>query len=156
MKCLPVSRRNSISGRPRSQSALFRSRAALRALERQEPLELAQDALGVPVDLLQGEHRALVPLAARIAHHAGAAADQRDRRVALPLEPGHAHHRHQASHVERVRGRIEADVGRDRALAEPLGESGRSLLDEAAVGQQLEKVAHSGVSYPLETCPATG
>ena len=37
-------------------------------------------------------------------------------RVAQPLQPGHAHDRHEAADVERVGGGIEADVGRDRPL----------------------------------------
>ena len=73
-----------------------------------------------------------------------------------PLQPGHAHHRHQIAHVERVRRRIEADVGGDRALAQALGEAGRRVLDEAAGAEQFEKIAHRRVSYPLETGLATG
>ena len=59
--------------------------------------------------------------------------------------------------VERVRGRVEADVGRDRALAQPLGEPGRGVLDEAAGASSSSRRSVIGAqSYPLETCPATG
>ena len=48
----------------------------------------------------------------------GAAADDRDRRVAEALQPRQRHHRQQDADVQARRGRIEADVGGD-ALAAP-------------------------------------
>ena len=65
---------------------------------------------------LDRQQRALLALAARIADQAGAAADQRDRRVAEPLQPRQRHDRQQRSDVQARRGGIEADVGGD-ALA---------------------------------------
>ena len=125
-------------------------------LEGEEPGELLTDALCVAIDLLEVHHRALGPLAARVADHAGAATHQRDRDMAVPLQPGQPHHRDHVADVERVGGGIEARVGDDGAGAEPLVEAGRDVLNEAARGQQFEKIGHRRQSYPLETGLATG
>ena len=76
--------------------------------------------------------RPLGALAARIADHAGSAAHQGDGGMAVPLQPGQPHRGDQAAHVQRIGGGIEADVGGDRALAQPLGEAGGGVLNEAA------------------------
>ena len=66
---------------------------------------------------------ALLRLAARIADHAGAAADDRDRRVAEPLQPRERHHRQQRADVQARRRRIEADVGGDALVRERVGQA---------------------------------
>ncbi len=71
------------------------------------------DAGDVRLDLLGRQQQALLRLAARIADHAGAAADDRDRRVAEALQPRQPHHREQRADVQARRRRIEADVGGD-------------------------------------------
>ena len=53
--------------------------------------------------------------ARRVADHARAAADERDRPAAEALELEQPEDRHEMADVERVGGRIEADVGGDRA-----------------------------------------
>jgi hypothetical protein len=126
------------------------------ALEGQEALQLLHERLRVPVDLLQRHDRPLGALAARIAHHARTAPHQGDRGMTQPLQPRHGHDRHQAADMQRVGRGIEADVGRDRPLAQPGRQPRGGVLHEAAGGQQLEKIGHRRVSYPLETCPATG
>ena len=70
----------------------------------------------------------LLRLAAGIADEAGAAADERDRRVTEPLQPREAHHRQQDADVQARRGRVEADVCGDalacRAPRAPIGRVG--------------------------------
>ena len=74
-----------------SQSALLTMRAALRAaLEVEEPLELRADAGDVGLDLLGGEQQPLLRLAARIADHPGAAADERNRACGRTAAAGRA------------------------------------------------------------------
>ena len=67
-------------------------RAALRRrVEVEEALELRPDARDVRLDLLGRQQHALLRFAARIANHAGAAADDRDRRVTGALEAREPH-----------------------------------------------------------------
>ena len=73
------------------------------------------------LDLLARQQRALLRLAARIADHAGAAADDRDRRVAEALQPRQRHHRQQDADVQARRRRIEADVRGDALRGEHVG-----------------------------------
>ncbi len=97
----------------RSQSALLRIRAALGPSKRRNRSSWARMAGDVVVDLLEGQHRPLGPLAAGVADHAGAAAHQHDGRAAEPLQPGERHDRDEVADVERVGGRVEADVAGD-------------------------------------------
>ena len=142
----------------RSQSALFRSRAGVRlaASKSRKRAELAADGFGVAVDLLDRQDRPLGPLPARVSHHAGAAADQDDRRVAEPLQPRRAHDGHQTAHVQRIGGGIEAYVGGKRASLEPLGQACGGVLQQAARRQSLEEVSHRRQWYPLESSLAIG
>jgi hypothetical protein len=125
-------------------------------LEREKPLQLAHQRPGVSVDLVERHDRALGALAAGVTHHAGPTAHQRDGDMSLPLQPGHPHHGDKVADVQRVRRGIEPGVGRDRPPAQALGKLGSVLLDEAAGLEEVEKVAHRPVSYPLETGLATG
>ena len=60
------------------------------------------------------EQPPLLRLAARIADQAGAAADDRDRRVTESLQPRESHDGQQRADVQAGRGRIEADVAGHR------------------------------------------
>ena len=71
----------------------------------------------IGVDILDRQQRALLALAARIADHPGAAADEGDRRVAEALQPRQRHDRQQRADVQARRGRIEADVAVTRSFA---------------------------------------
>ena len=124
-----------------SQSALLTIRAALRRrVEIEESLELRADAGDVRLDLLGDEQHALLRLAARIADHAGAAADQRDRRMAGALQARQRHHRQQRPDVQARGGRIEADVGRDALAREQLGQPVGRVGDQPAPGELVEEV----------------
>ncbi len=67
-----------------------------------------------------------------------------------PLEPGRAHHRDEVSDVQRVGGRVEADIGRKPALLQPFGQPGGRVLEQAAGRQSFEQFGHSRQWYPLE------
>ena len=73
--------------------------------EVEEALELPADTLGVLGGLLERQQVALLALAARIADEPGAAADQRDRPVAVALQAGEAHDGEQRAGVQARRGR---------------------------------------------------
>ena len=79
-------------------------------------------------------------LAARIADESGAAADERDRRVAEALQPRQAHDRQQRPDVQARRGRIEADVGGDRLGREHLVETFGAVVEQPAPAQFVEDV----------------
>jgi hypothetical protein len=70
------------------------------------------------------QQRALVGAEGRIAHLGRAAAHQRDRLVPGLLQPAQHHDLDQAAHMQRLRRRVEADIGRhdarDQRLVEPL------------------------------------
>ena len=90
------------------------------------------------------EQVALLAAAARIAHHAGGAAGERERAVPGQLEAPQRHLAEQVAGVERVGGRVEADVHPDRALAQALRERGAvgGVVDEAA-GLEVGEEVHS-------------
>ena len=117
----------------RSQSALFTIRAAFgRAVEVEEPLELRPDAGDVRLDLL-GATAAGAPATCRsVADHAGATADERDRRVPEALQARERHHRQQRADVQARRRRIEADIGGDAPGASTLGEAFGGVVEQAA------------------------
>jgi hypothetical protein len=125
-------------------------------LEREEARQLPREAPGVPVDLLQAQDRPLLALPAGVTDHPRPAADQRDGRVPVTLEPGEAHHRHQAAHVQRVGRGIEAHVGGEPPFRQALRQPRGRILHEAPGRERAEQIGHSGVSYPLERGPATG
>ena len=91
-------------------------------------------------NLLVVEELALGRLARRIAHHAGPAADDHERRSARPLEVREHENLQQMAHVQRARRRVEADVGADRTLRQALFEALRLLGDQAAPGQLSKQV----------------
>ncbi len=100
-------------------------------------LELGQ----VGVDLLDAEELAHLGLAAGIADHAGAAADDGDRPVAVALHVSQGHDRHQVADVKAGRAGIKADVAGDGPLhgsAHAVGVG--HLLDKAALCQDVKHI----------------
>ena len=127
------------------------TRGIVGAIEIEEPLELTPDADDVGLDLLDGEQRPLLRLAARVSDHAGAAADDRDRGVTEPLQAGEAHHGEQRSGVQTVGRGIESDVRRDRAGVERVAQPLRVLRHHAAPRQLFEQTrCHGRVLYSAE------
>ena len=100
------------------------------------------DAFEIFVDDLVGEEPAALVLAGRIADAGGAAAHQRDWPMAGLLQPVQEHDRQQRADMQRWRGAVETDIAGDRRLprqrVERLGL--RDLMDEAAVGENVEEV----------------
>ena len=111
-------------------------------VEVEKSLELPLDAGDVLVELLAREQLALLRLAAGIANHAGAAADDGDRMVPESLQARQPHHRQQRADMEARRRRIEADVGRDRLPFQQVGQSLRGLGHHAAPDEFVVKVGH--------------
>src|SRR5439155_1296035 len=91
----------------------------------------------------------LLRLAARIANHARAAADDRDRRMAEALHPREAHHRQQTADVKARRRRIESDVPGYALLRERIGETFGRLRHQPAPLQLVEEIRHesNGLLY---------
>jgi hypothetical protein len=106
----------------------------------QKPLELHAHGRDIRVDLLGREQHALLRLAARIADHARAAADNRDRRVTESLQAREADQREQIPDMEARRGRIKADVGGDGFLREDFRQSLGGVVHHAAPLEFIEDV----------------
>ena len=104
--------------------------------------ELTPDAGDVLVDLCARQQLSLHRLATRVANHPGAAANDRDRRMAEALQPGETHDRQQRSDMKARCGRIEADVGRDVFAGEEFGQPFGVLRHEAAPRELLENIRH--------------
>ena len=106
------------------------------------------------LDLLERQQRTLLRLAARIADHAGAAADERDRRVTEPLQPRETHHRQQRSDVQARRGRIEADVRGHPLAGERVGEPFRRRRTPGRATSARRRDSSSGqrVTIPADGC----
>ena len=141
VKCLPVSRRKSISdSSPEPVEVVDQDRPVRAGREVEEPLELAADRRDVGLERLAIEQVPLGRAPRRVADHPGPAADQRDRPAPEPLQPEQPEDRDQVADVERVRGRVEADVAGDRpARREPGRQPGRRLVEDAPpleLGQQ--------------------
>jgi hypothetical protein len=90
----------------------------VRPLEGEEPLELAADPVRVRRDLFRREQLPLRRLPARVADHPGAAAHERDRAMAVPLQVHEHHDRHEAADVQAAARRVEADVRRHRLTSQ--------------------------------------
>ncbi len=61
-------------------------------------------------NLLFRQHLAHIRFAARVADHAGAAAEQHDRRVPRTLQVGSHHNRDKMADMQAVRRRVKANV----------------------------------------------
>ena len=103
VKCLPVSRRKSISdSSPEPVEVVDQDGAARARREVEEPLELAADARDVRLERVAVEQVALGRTARRVADHPGPAADERDGPPAVALQPQQPEDRHQVADVERM------------------------------------------------------
>jgi hypothetical protein len=109
----------------------------------------------VGIDRLAREDWSRLVLERGIADHGGAAAEQGDRPVAGLLQPVEHHDLDQVTDMEARRGRVEPDIGRDRAREElfvqPLGIG--DLIDEAAFLEDAQEVrlelGHRSDGFPL-------
>ena len=116
----------------------------VRALEREEALQLRADSREVRL-----ERRAIqqVPLgggARRVADHAGAAADEHDRPAAALLEVDEGRDRHEVADVERRTGRVEPVVGGNLAAGRQAGgERRRRIVEEASPAQLVEEAGQA-------------
>src|SRR5207302_10817150 len=90
---------------------------------------------------------AFLLLAARIANHARAATDERNRPMPEPLQPRERHQRHQISDVKARRGGVETDVRGDLFLREQFRETVRHVVHEAAPRELIEDVRHEAIHY---------
>ena len=106
-------------------------------VEVEQPAHLVALAVEVLADLLLGEERSLVALAAGIADQPRAAAHEHDRPMAGQLE---------IAELERGRRRIEAAIRGAAAAREVRPELRRGLLDEAAPLEFGEHVRHRAES----------
>jgi hypothetical protein len=84
--------------------------------------------------------RALGRLAARVADLPGGAADQQQRFMAAELEAAGGDELHEVADVQRGRGRVEADIERDRRVVERFAQL-------AGVGRVLDQAAPHEVVY---------
>jgi hypothetical protein len=103
------------------------------------------------VDLLVRQHLARLVLAGRIADARGAAAHQHQRTMAVALQQAEDHDLHQAADMQAVGRAVEADIGRDGAIAERsiqcLGVG--ALEDEAPFGGFVQKLAFDHDARPV-------
>jgi hypothetical protein len=101
--------------------------AAIGAVELEEGGDLSANLVDPGGDHVRRVELALGGLEARVADHAGGAADQGDRLVAGFLEALEDEHGDQVAEVQAVRRRVEAAIERYRFLSQQLVErrSGR-------------------------------
>ncbi|MOA02672.1 hypothetical protein D3C78_1221360 [compost metagenome] len=111
------------------------------AFKAQERRHLAADLVHPAGDHVRGVQLALGGLEARVADHAGGAADEGDRAVAGLLEAAQYQHRYQVAEVEAVGGRVEAAIQGHTFLSQQFVECRRVGLlgDQAASLQFLDK-----------------
>ena len=103
----------------RSQSALLIMRAALGdALKSRKRSSCARMPRALASICSVDSRLRSCALAAGIADHAGAAANERDRRMAELLQARERHDRQQVADVQARRRRVEADVGGNSFLGE--------------------------------------
>ena len=103
-----------VADSPGTTRSCRRARAASRR-NRGSARSAAPSRADVAAQILERHELALLALAARIADHAGRAADERDRLVAGALRAHQRQKRQQAADVQRIRRRIEPDVEREAA-----------------------------------------
>lgn len=111
----------------------------------EESPELDADSAVIVGELLAAEQIAFGGLAARVSDHAGSAAGEADCVMTRQLKAAQRQLRHQVTDVERVPGRIEAAIKRDRPRAQALGERSKvgAIGDEAAPLEVFDQV-HQG------------
>ena len=87
-------------------------------------------------------------LAGRVADHARAAADERDRDAARALQVGQQEDLDEVAHVERRPGRVDADVGADGTTGEPRLQAVGHDLGHAAPAQLGQEIATGMLRSP--------
>ena len=133
MKCLPASRRKRQQiDRGQPVGVVHDSGGVPGAIEVEESRELLTDPVDVRLDLLERQQDPLLRFPARIANHPGAAADNRDRRMAETLEPGKRHDLEQRPDMEARGRRIEADVRGHPLFGEHVGKALGGVVHQAA------------------------
>ena len=118
--------------------------------ELDETAHLLFEALAVVVDGLFRHHGAQVAPAGRVANHARAAANQRDRPVPRHLQPLHQAQCHEMPYVQAVRRGVEADVERGLSVVDQF----LDLLFIRQLGQkasrfQFVEYCHFPLSFSL-------
>ena len=68
------------------------------------------------VDKFRRQHLAHIVLAAGVADHTGAAAQQCDGTMPRPLHMGHSHQSNKVTDMQTVRRRVKANIKRDLFL----------------------------------------
>ena len=133
--CRPVS----LSSSPASKSS--------------KPLELWLDAGEVALERLAVEQVALLGAPAGVADHAGRPAGQRKRTVPGELEPAQTELTHQVADVQRVGGRVEADVDADRSGLQAGGERREigAVVDQTT-GLEIGDQVHVAEPYSAAWC----
>ena len=124
---------------------MFTSTAELRAaIEIEEPPQLRLHAGDVRLERFDREQLAFFALAARVADHAGGAADDGDRPMPGLLKPPQDHQRHQMADVQAVGRRIEAGIDRSRLFQQQLRQVRvvGGLVDQSAPGEFGNNVVH--------------
>ena len=96
---------------PQPVGVVEHQRPALREIEQFGHLLLQPGQIGV--DLLHAQQLAHLVLVGGIANHAGPPTYDGDGPVAMPLNVGQGHDRHQMAHVKAVGAGIKADVAGD-------------------------------------------
>ncbi len=110
--------------------------------EFKETLKYTANTIDIIVYNIIRQKLSLVVLAGRVADFRGAAAHQHDGFVAAPLQQPQQHDRHQAAGVQRIGGRVEADIGRHGPLVRQCVERVgiRALVHETAVRGGLQEL----------------
>ena len=103
----------------------------------EEARRLVSHASHVLANLFSGKQGSFRGFSGWITNKACPAPHQYNRPMAVTLEIGEQHQRHQVADLETPDGRVEAAVGRDRPLGEMRRETGGRLLDEPAPLQFL-------------------
>src|SRR5207245_6776542 len=95
---------------PRSSRRATRSAAHLDLRTVEDEVDLLEVRLGIPRDLLFGEHRTGFRAPARVADHSRVIADYHDHGVAFVLKHSEGVEHDQMSHVQVWSGRIEPQL----------------------------------------------
>ena len=143
VKCLPVSRRNSISPRlPEPVEVVDERRRVIARREVQEPLQLAADPRHVPLERLAIEQVPFRGSSRWVADHAGPASHEGDRTAPEALQAEQPEDRHEVTDVERGARRIESDVTADPRVARKAGrQAGRRRVQDPAPFELVEQSA---------------
>jgi hypothetical protein len=92
--------------------------------------------------ICSGQQVPLLRFPARVADHAGAAADDRNRRMPEPLQSCQPHQWQEMPDVQAGRGRIETGVRRHRAGGQQIRQALCGVVDKLAPRQFFEEIRH--------------